>query len=680
MAPPKVEEKLASLPESCGVYLFKDAHEKVIYVGKAVNLRSRVRSYFQASGDERVFVEHMVPKVADIDWVTVANEKEALILENNLIKQFRPRFNINLKDDKTFLSIKIDRREPFPRLELVRRFTPEEGVRYFGPFSSAAAARETLRIVNTIFPIRKSPDAVFRNRTRPCIYYELGRCVAPCVGYVDAAGYGELLDEVEMFLRGRNQELAEVIRGKMAEAAGRQQYELAAKFRDQLGAVERTMEKQTITTPQSVDRDVFGYFKAGDDMQVQALLVRRGRLQDVPTYGFDTKGLSAAAAFAAFLEQFYARTRFIPSEVLVPVMPPDAEALREWLTDLRSGKDTAGQASRGTGEDTAGQASRGTGEDTAGQASRGTGEDTAGQASRGTEASRGTTGRVEILCPQRGDKARLVEMAVQNAESSYRAAHGAPEDRLRVLERLQAALGLRRLPHRIECYDISNISGDLAVGSQVTFENGAANKARYRRYKIKTIEGADDFAMMGEVLSRRLRRGLDEGDLPDLIIVDGGKGQLGVAQAVMEQLGAWDVDLVSLAKSRDKKLGTGPAAPRERTDERVFVPGQPDPIVLPHDSQELYLIERVRDEAHRFAIAYHRKLRSQPYKGSVLDRVPGIGPARKKALVAHFGSVRAIRQATVEQLSQAEGISPKQAEGIFAFFHGATEEPPGTEE
>jgi excinuclease ABC subunit C len=423
MAPPKVEEKLALLPEACGVYLFKDAHNKVIYVGKAVNLRSRVRSYFQASGDERVFVEHMVPKVAGLDWVIVANEKEALILENNLIKQFKPRFNINLKDDKTFLSIKLDRREPFPRLELVRRYTPEEGVRYFGPFSSAAAARETLRIVNAIFPIRKSPDAVFRNRTRPCIYYELGRCVAPCVGYVDAAGYGELLDEVEMFLRGRNQELAEAIRAKMAEAAGRQEYELAAKFRDQLQAVERTMEKQTITTPQSVDRDVFGYFKAGDEMQVQALLVRRGRLQDVPSYGFDTKGLSAEAAFAAFLKQFYARTRFIPSEILVPVMPPDADALAEWLTDLRSGEGiprreggegTAGQASRGTdeeipsrgietrgreegGEGTAGPASRGTGEDTAGEAqeltSRGVetrgrkegGEDTAGQASRGTD-------------------------------------------------------------------------------------------------------------------------------------------------------------------------------------------------------------------------------------------------------------------------------------------------------
>ncbi len=661
MAPPRVEEKLSSLPEACGVYLFKDAHEKVIYVGKAVNLRSRVRSYFQASGDERVFVEHMVPKVADLDWVIVANEKEALILENNLIKQFKPRFNINLKDDKTFLSIKLDRREPFPRLELVRRYTPEEGVRYFGPFSSAAAARETLRIVNAIFPIRKSPEAVFRNRTRPCIYYELGRCIAPCVGYADAATYGELLDEVEMFLRGRNQELAGVIRAKMAEAAGRQEYERAAKFRDQLQAVERTMEKQTITTPQSVDRDVFGYFKAGDDMQVQALLVRRGRLQDVPTYGFDTKGLSAEAAFAAFLEQFYARTRFIPSEVLVPVMPPDAEALREWLTDLRSGKDTAGQASRGTEEKIT---SRGT-------ETRGREESTAGQASRGT---------VEILCPQRGDKARLVEMAMANAESSYRAGHAAPEDRLRVLERLQSALGLRRLPRRIECYDISNLGGDLAVGSQGTFENGAANKAHYRRYKIKTVEGSDDFAMMGEVIERRLRRGLDEGDLPDLILVDGGKGQLGVAQAVMEQLGAWDVDLASLAKSRDKRLGAGPTARHERTDERVFVPGQPEPIVLPHDSQELYLIERVRDEAHRFAIAYHRKLRSQPYKGSVLDRVPGIGPARKKALVAHFGSVRAIRQATAEQLAQAEGISAKHAEAIFAFFHGVREERPENDE
>jgi len=611
----KVKQKLDALPEACGVYLFKGRRQKVIYVGKALNLRSRVRSYFQPSSDERVFVEHMVPKVADIDWVVVANEKEALILENNLIKQFKPRFNINLKDDKTFLSIRLDRRQKFPRLELVRRYT-EDGARYFGPYSSAASVRETLRIVNAVFPIRKCPDTVFRDRTRPCLYYEIDRCVAPCVGYADEATYNELLDEVELFLRGKNQELAARLRRKMADASARKEYELAAKCRDQLGAVERTMERQHISTGPSVDRDVLGYFKEGDAMQVQALLVRRGKLEDVPAYAFDTKGLSGEAAFGAFLKQFYARTRFIPPEILVPVEPPDRGPLVEWLSERRGGK-------------------------------------------------------VELLCPKRGDKARLVEMATRNAEGAFRAAHATERDRRRLLERLQAALGLKRAPARMECYDISNIGGSEAVGSQVTFENGVPNKARYRRYRIKTVEGADDFAMMREVIERRLRRGLAENDLPDLIIVDGGKGQLGVAREAMARLGVEDVDLASLAKGRERSIGRGPAARKTSTIERVFVAGRSHAIVLSHDSPELYVLERIRDEAHRFAIAYHRKLRRRPYRGSVLDRIPGVGPARKKALVAHFGSVRAIRQASAQQLAQVEGVSKKQAAAIYAFFHGS---------
>ena len=608
-----VHQKLDALPDACGVYLMKDRHQKVIYVGKAVSLRARVRSYFQASSDERVFVEHMVPRVADVDWVIVANEKEALILENNLIKQFKPRFNINLKDDKTFLSIRLDRRQPFPRLETVRRYT-EDGAHYFGPYSSAAAVRETLRIVNAVFPIRKCPDAVFRSRTRPCLYYEIDRCMAPCVGYVDAATYGELLDEVELFLRGRSQELADRLREKMRQAAGRQEYELAAQCRDQLTAVERTMERQSITTSQSVDRDVFGCYKEGAAMQVQALLVRRGRLQDVPSYAFDTQGLSAEAAFGEFLKQFYGRTRFIPPEVLVPFDPPDREPLTEWLAERRGG-------------------------------------------------------RVEIVRPQRGEKARLVEMAMRNAEGAYRATHATEHDRARVLEGLQTRLGLAHRPERIECFDISNIGGSEAVGSQVTFHHGAANKARYRRYRIKTVEGADDYAMMREVLTRRLRRGLAEGDLPNLLIVDGGRGHLGVAEAAARELGVEGVDLISLAKGRERAAAGALAGPRERTEERVFVPGSPDAIVLPHDSPELYLLERVRDEAHRFAITYHRKLLRQPYKGSILDRIPGIGPARKKALVAHFGSVRAIRSASPDDIAKVEGISARQAAAIHAVFH-----------
>ena len=611
----KVAGKLDALPGACGVYLMKDRRQKVIYVGKAVNLRSRVRSYFQpGSSDERVFVEHMVPKVADIDWVLVASEREALILENNLIKQFKPRFNINLKDDKTFLSIRLDRREKFPRLETVRRYS-EDGALYFGPYSSAASVRETLRIVNAAFPIRKCPGTVFAKRARPCLYYQIGRCLGPCCGLVGEAAYGELLDEVELFLRGKNRELADRLRAKMAAAAQRREYELAAKYRDQFRAVERTIQKQRVATAQSVDRDVFGYFKEGESMHVQALLVRRGKLEDVPGYGFGTRGLSAEAAFAAFLKQFYASTRFIPPEILVPVEPPDREPLVEWLRERRDGK-------------------------------------------------------VELLRPQRGDKARLVAMAMENAESAYRAAHATERDRARALEELREALGLHRLPERMECYDISNMGGDQAVGSQVTFDGGAANKARYRRYKIKTVEGSDDFAMMAEVLARRLRRGLDEDDLPDLIVLDGGKGQLNAVRRVAARLGVSGVDLAALAKGRAKASRRGPSTPRTRTDERVFVPGRAAPIVLPADSPGLYLLQRIRDEAHRFAVEYHRKLRRRPYAHSQLDQIPGVGIARKKALRAHCASVRAIRRATAEEHQAVPGISGRQAGVIYDFLHG----------
>lgn len=612
--PTRVQEKLAALPEACGVYLMKDRHSKLLYVGKAVNLRARVRSYFQASGDDRVFVEYMVPRVADLDFVLVANEKEALILENNLIKQFKPRFNINLKDDKTFLSIRLDRRRPFPRLETVRRYK-EDGASYFGPYASAAAVRETLRIVNTVFPIRKCPDAVFRSRTRPCLYHEIGRCLAPCVGYVDAAAYGQLLDEVELFLRGRNRELAERLAAKMRQAAAAREYELAAKYRDQLAAVERTMEAQSLAGPQSVDRDVFGYHKEGEAMLVQALLIRRGRLEDVPTYTFATRGHDAAHAFAEFLQRFYAANRFIPREVLVPAAPSNASALADWLAERRGGA-------------------------------------------------------VEVHCPQRGEKARLVAMAARNAESAFRAAHATERDRSRLLESLRATLGLAQLPRRIECYDISNIAGTEAVGSQVTFDSGAPNKARYRRYRIQSVHGSDDYAMLREVLLRRLQRGVAEQDLPDLIIVDGGKGQLAVAQSVMRDLAVGGVDVVALAKGRVRRPAARAATARTHTDERVFVPGRAEPIVLPPDAAELRLLERLRDEAHRFALAYHHKLRRRPFQGSVLDRIPGIGPARKKALVAHFGSVRAIRAASQKELASVAGISLKQAAAIHAAFHG----------
>ena len=607
---PSLDRQVAELPATPGVYLMKDDRSEVLYIGKAKNLRSRVRSYFQARRSDRLYVEHMVPRVTRVDHVVTANEKEALILENNLIKQFKPRFNINLKDDKTYVSIKIETAHKFPRPVVVRRRKKEKDAVYFGPFSSASSVRSTLRYLNRLFPLRECSDYVIEHRSRPCQLYEMGRCIAPCVDKCSEPEYRELVDEVIMVLKGHNEQLIEKLNSKMTEAAQSLKFEDAGRYRDQIQAIRHIAERQRIESSDFDDRDIFAFHAQGQYVEIQAMFVRRGRLEDLANYNFKTADRSAGEVFQSFLNLFYTDIRMIPDEILLPIEIVDTGALSEFLTEQRSKK-------------------------------------------------------VSILCPKRGHKARLVELARVNAENAYQTRYGKPEANRQVLHSLQSDLNLSNFPSRIECYDISNIGGRMAVGSMVTFAECAPDKQNYRHYKIRTVQQSDDFGMMGEVLRRRFTRGVGKNDLPDLVIIDGGKGQLGVAQQVFDELGVKNVDLIGLAKSRRRNRAEQGAVV---TDERVFKPSRSEPIVLPQDSPHLLYLTRVRDEAHRFAITYHRKLRQNEYRNRGLTSIPGIGDVLRRRLLRQFGTLKAIREASINELAEVDGISHRLAGQIRGHF------------
>ena len=600
--------KLKNLPTSPGVYLMKDVKHKVIYVGKAKNLKNRVKSYFQKSTDDRLYTEYLVRRVADIDFVLTETEKEALILENNLIKQFKPKFNINLRDDKTFISIKLEVNKKFPYPKVVRQIE-NDGAMYFGPYASSRAVRETLRYINDTIPIRKCPDNVFKNRVKPCLYYQIYKCLGPCCDLVDEVTYQGLIDQVILILKGKQEDLVGILKQQMYEESKAMRYEKAAKIRDRIRAIEETVEKQRIHSMTFVDRDVFGYYMSGKEVYIEVMFIRSGNMEDVASYHFSTNHNTIEEVFRSFLNQFYSQTRFIPSEVIIPVQSADAKLLEEWLSERKRKK-------------------------------------------------------VEVIHPQRGDKVRLIEMAQKNAENAYLVSRVQEVDFAMTLYSLKETLKLKQVPERIECFDISNIFGKQAVGSMVTFEQGKPNKSRYKRFKIKTVGQIDDYAMMYEVLTRRCKRAMEEGDLPDLIVVDGGKGQLGMALKVFEELAIGNVDLIALAKGRTESVITG-----EKIGEQVFLPHISEPIMLNPSAPELLFLDKVRDEAHRFAITYHRKLRDKEYYKSPLDEIPGIGAARKKALMKCFGSIEGIRNATIEQLIEISKLPPKQANEIYHYFH-----------
>ena len=607
-------EKLSHLPSRSGVYLMRDKAGKVVYVGKAKDVRARVRSYFNNS-DERSQVRFLLGRVEDIETLVTSSDKEALILENNLIKQYKPRYNIRLKDDKSYLSIKVTTQHSWPRIFATRKIV-KDGGRYFGPFSSAVAARETIDIIERHFLLRNCTDHNFRNRSRPCLQYQIKRCMAPCVLPVPEDVYREQVRQAMLFIDGKQQQLIDELRQRMQAKSDALEFEAAARIRDQIQAVEKTLEKQRMVAHWGADQDIFGLYREGGFIEVQVLLVRQGKLTENLSYSLQDLEFPDEEIVGSLLTQFYQGQRFVPDEILLPVTLEDRQAREEYLAE-RKGK------------------------------------------------------RVEIINPQRGDKRHLVQMAEENAKQSFSERHDQEKARETMLRELQGQLRLKRYPQRIECFDISTIHGSHAVGSMVTFIDGEPNKNFYRHFRIRTIDpssGGDDFGMMLEVLKRRFRRGKEEADLPDLIVVDGGRGQLAMALTAMAELGIEGVDAVGLAKMRVQ------AAPRsaeiERSEERVFLPNQSNPVILKRNSNALFLLQRVRDEAHRFAITHHRKLRSKQTLYSALDRIPGVGSARKRALLRAFGSVKKIEEASIEELLKVPLMNEQVAKEIMQSLRG----------
>ncbi|MGP1366738.1 MAG: excinuclease ABC subunit UvrC [Schwartzia sp. (in: firmicutes)] len=592
-----VAEKLALLPSSPGVYLMKNAQGKVIYVGKAVVLKNRVRQYFQSSRTQSPKVRAMVAKVADFETILTGSEIEALILECNLIKKYRPRYNISLKDDKTYPYVKVTLGEDYPRVLLTRRIL-KDGARYFGPYTQVGAVHESLRLLRRLFPLRtcKHMDV-----DRPCLEYHIKRCTAPCTGEVDPAEYQKMVAAVCLFLEGRTDEVERQLTARMQEAAASLQFELAARLRDQLQAVRRVAEKQRIVTG-SGDQDAVGLSRSELGVCVQIFFIRSGKM--VGREHFLLSGSeeeSSEDLLAAFLKQYYHRAAFVPREILLPFSLPEQALIGAWLTGKKGG-------------------------------------------------------RVAVEVPQRGTKRDIVAMAENNAAkylsdeaARLRTATAQTEGAVRELGQY---LGLTRLPWRMECFDISHTQGSETVASMVVFEGGVPNKDAYRRFRIQSAEGKpDDFRSMREVTERRYGKAEKE-DMPDLIVIDGGKGQLSSALEIIRGAGHLEVPVISLA---------------ERF-EWIFVEGRSDPIILPRHSQALYLMQRIRDEAHRFAITYHRKLRGKRNLVSVLDHVSGIGPKRRQALWNHFGSIANIRAATPEELAAAPGMTKAAAKAVHNFF------------
>lgn len=661
---------LAKLPTQPGVYIMRDRKGHVIYVGKAASLRTRVRQYFTGH-DTRAFVPLLTTLVGDIETVVVANAKEALLLENNLIKEHRPRFNVKLRDDSNYLVLKLDPKTEWPRLVLVRAMK-RDAAQYFGPYHSASSARATLRVVNRHFKLRTCTDYVLHHRRRPCLQYQIDRCPAPCVYEVDEQQYADQVKDVGLFLSGRHRELVDGLKRRMKGAADGLDFETAARLRDQLRAVETTLTSQQVVGNAALDQDVVGMYREGGQVEFVVLHVRRGKLLGNESFSAKGMELPDAEVLADFVSELYQSAALLPDEVLLPtkIADDDREPLEAYMRE-RKGK------------------------------------------------------KVVLAVPERGDRKKLIKLAANNAKANFVARRNRREDADAALERLRKRLGLSKMPRTIECYDVSHIQGSDTVASMVVFVDGQAEKSRYRSFKIKgtglaASEGGlaqgswqnDDFTSMYEVLGRRFRRALEGSEdwaLPDLIVIDGGKGQLSrVITAVRDlgvDLGAEGVDVVALAKERHGALGYGrkalerleaergkSATPGEalqghvidearaddegnrvRTEvkpERVFVPDVKDPIVLRQGSSERYLMERVRDEAHRFAIRHHRKRRSKRAIRSSLDDIPGVGPSLKRELVKHFGSVSAIKTADEEALVAVKGVGKALAHKIATHFGG----------
>lgn len=601
----ELSEKIRSFPTSPGVYRMYAADGAVLYVGKARNLRQRVKSYF-GNTDGRPQVRFLMARVTEIEFTVTDTEKEALLLENTLIKQHQPRYNLNLKDDKTFFSLRIDLSERFPRFTVVRKFT-RDGARYFGPYVSATAAREVLHQIQRMFPLRHYPLKSCMNRPRPCLYHQIGQCSAPCHNRITVEDYRLLADGAILFLEGKSRDLVNGFRQRMKEAAQEMRYEEAAHWRDLLQAVDTTLERQKMVTPGG-DSDILGLARDGERLAVAVLFVRGGSLSG-STVLHGSGELDDADALSSFIQSYYGDERAVPDNLLLPLELEDSAILAEWLSEQRGRK-------------------------------------------------------VRLHCPQRGDKSDMVALAIRNAQAALKEKFAAERSIDAVLKELQQKLVLPCLPGRIECYDISTLQGKNSVGSGVAYLDGLPDKDRYRRYRIRDVQGQDDFGMLKEVFSRRFSmERIEAWGLPDLVVVDGGIGQLNSTLAVVEELGLSEqLHLVSLAKSRVQ--GDGRNSTVERSEERVFLPGRRNPVKMRQDSAELKLLAAIRDEAHRFAITYHRTLRDRETLHSALREIPGVGPRRARLLLVRFGSLEGVRQATAEELSAVAGIGPDLAMAI----------------
>jgi excinuclease ABC subunit C len=597
----------------------RDRAGEVVYVGTAADLQNRLRSYFQeGTSDTRFFVPLLAGTLGDIETILTQSAKEALILEGHLIKTHQPRYNVRLKDDKSFLHLRLDPAREWPRIDVVRR-RAKDGAHYFGPYHSARSIRETLRLVNRHFQLRSCTDSVLRNRRRPCLQHQIGRCPAPCVLPVDRAEYARNIEDVRLFLGGQGRVLVDRLRRDMKAAAEALEFERAARIRDQLAAVERSLQRQSVDLARGDDVDAFALHREGAEVTVQVVRVRQGLLTSSRAWHLSDRPMPSEELLRDFVGRYYGDDAEVdlPDVVLVPLPLEDAAARAEWLTERRGR-------------------------------------------------------RVEVRTPQRGALARLVDLAQKNAAQAFEERQRSADDREKVLAALQRKLELPSPPRRMECYDISQLQGGEATGARVVFQDGEPHKDQYRRYAIRGVIGQDDFAMMKEVLSRRFRpaKGAPD-DAPDLLVVDGGIGQLNIARAVLAELGIADIPLASLAKSR--VIDGGPKdrseAP-EHSPERVFLPGRKNPVVLRQNSNELYLLQRLRDEAHRFAITYHRERRRKRTLTTALDEIPGVGPTRRRLLLTHFGSLKRLRDADLAAIQAVPGLPPRVAERVYEHLRG----------
>lgn len=609
--PQWLERSLADAPDQPGCYLMIDRSGGVLYVGKATSLRSRLRTYFQPrTGDTRFFVKLLDDLLGALQWIVTHNAKEALVLENELIKKHLPRFNVRLKDDKRYLSLRIGTEHAWPRVEVVRR-RKRDDARYFGPYDSASSVRKTLRVLNRYFQLRTCTDTEFRNRSRPCLEHQIGRCPAPCVLQVDRQGYGESLDDTALFLEGRGGPLLERIRQKMVLASEGLDYELAAHYRDQITAIERSLISQHVQLRAAEDLDVLALHREGSEGVAVFLEVRDGVLLGSRSHRLDNLATEDEAIVNDLLGARYVGTGAPPPLVLVPLELRDGGLWREVLSAIRGAE-------------------------------------------------------VEIRSPSRGEKRRLMELALTNAKAVHGARRQQQDEAAAALDVLQRRLHLLELPARIECYDISNTQGTDPTASMVVATQGRIDKGAVRHFTIRGKETPDDYAMMREVLSRRFSRGEELGALPNLVLVDGGKGQLRAAEAVFEELKIERVELASIAKARTldsrSRLGSSAAARPSsdapvRSAERLFRPGRKNPVILREGTPALRLIEQLRDEAHRVAITHHRKRRAKRTLTTGLGEIAGVGPARQRALLRTFGSLAGVRQASAEQIARLPGFS-----------------------